>query len=154
MQSTGWRPSLTLDRADDPVVASRHAQRRHRAELRGFGRGPAGRRSREPVTFRFVPRTRRHTPDEEIELDADDCDEIEYAGSHFDLGEAVAQSLALAIDPFLDGPEAEEARRKVGLLGRSCQQARSLRWRNSRRIEADIPIRTGYRRPDRRQSRR
>ena len=71
---------------------------------------------REPLAFRFVPASTAHQPDEEIELDADACDEIEYAGSTIDLGEAVAQSLALAIDPFATGPNADEARRKAGLL--------------------------------------
>lgn len=70
----------------------------------------------EPLAFRFVPETTGHAPDEEVELDAGDCDEIEYAGTHFDLGEAVAQSLALAIDPFACGPEAEEARRRAGII--------------------------------------
>ena len=36
------------------------------------------------------------------------------AGDTFDLGEAVAQSLALAIDPYAVGPEAERARREAG----------------------------------------
>ena len=70
----------------------------------------------EPLNFRFVPATGAHTPDEEVELDADDCDEIEYAGSMIDLGEAVAQSLGLAIDPFAAGPDAEKVR-EAGLLG-------------------------------------
>lgn len=69
----------------------------------------------EPVFFRFVPEAGDHTPDEEIELDSDDCDEIEYHGTHIDLGEAVAQSLALAIDPFLTGPEADSARKAAGI---------------------------------------
>ncbi len=64
----------------------------------------------EDVSFRFVPETTGHTPDEEIEIDAEDCDEIEYSGTQFDLGEAVAQSLGLAIDPYATGPGAEEAR--------------------------------------------
>lgn len=70
----------------------------------------------EPLYFRFVPEgTVTYTPDEEIELDADACDELEYEGAHVDLGEAVAQSLALAIDPFLTGPEAEAARKAAGI---------------------------------------
>lgn len=69
----------------------------------------------EPLFFRFVPESKAHEPDEEIELDAGDCDEIEYAGTHFDLGEAVAQSLALSIDPFLTGPDAEAAREAAGI---------------------------------------
>ena len=71
----------------------------------------------EPLAFRFVPARGDRAPDEEIELDAADCDEIEYGGTTFDLGEAVAHSLALAIDPFATGPQAEEARRSAGLLG-------------------------------------
>ena len=71
----------------------------------------------ETLSFRFVPQAEAHAPDEEVELDADDCDEIEYSGTFFDLGEAVAQSLALAIDPFATGPGAEEARRRAGIVG-------------------------------------
>lgn len=69
----------------------------------------------EPVNLRFVPAQAAHRPDEEIELDASACDEIEMDGGQFDLGEALAQELALAIDPFATGPQAEEARRKAGL---------------------------------------
>lgn len=71
----------------------------------------------EEIAIRFVPQTRTYAPDSEIELSAEDCDEIEYSGSHFDLGEAVAQTLALAIDPFAVGPEAEEARKRPELNG-------------------------------------
>ena len=69
---------------------------------------------REPLALRFVPAGSQR-PDEEVELDADALDEIEYDGSHFDIGEAVAQSLALAIDPFAVGPGAETARSEAGL---------------------------------------
>jgi uncharacterized metal-binding protein YceD (DUF177 family) len=71
----------------------------------------------EALSFRFVPESSDHSPDEEIELGADDLDEIEYSGTHFDLGEAVAQSLALAIDPFAVGPNAEAARQRAGIVG-------------------------------------
>ncbi|MCW1430854.1 YceD family protein [Novosphingobium sp. JCM 18896] len=65
---------------------------------------------REPLAFRFVPAGTAHAPDEEIELAEDELDEIEFTGTTVDLGEAVAQSVALAIDPFLTGPDAEAAR--------------------------------------------
>ena len=65
----------------------------------------------EPLELRFVPA--RELEGEEIELDADDLDEIPYEGDTFDLGEAVAQSLALAIDPYAVGPEAEQVRKEV-----------------------------------------
>lgn len=69
----------------------------------------------DELALRFVPASSDYQPDEEIELDADDLDEIEYSGTHFDLGEAVAQSLALAIDPFAIGPGAEQARKRAGI---------------------------------------
>jgi uncharacterized metal-binding protein YceD (DUF177 family) len=69
----------------------------------------------EPIALRFVPDTSAHRPDEEVELGEGDLDEIAYSGSQFDLGEEVAQGLALAIDPYAEGPGATEARRKAGI---------------------------------------
>ncbi|MFN3470467.1 MAG: YceD family protein [Novosphingobium meiothermophilum] len=71
----------------------------------------------EPIHLRFVPPAGDHAPDEEVEITAEDCDEIEYEGTAFDLGEAVAQSLALAIDPFAEGPDADRARAEHNLSG-------------------------------------
>ncbi|MWV29089.1 YceD family protein [Aurantiacibacter rhizosphaerae] len=72
----------------------------------------------DEITLRFVPAATLEASeeDEEIELAEDELDEIGYEGTSFDLGEAVAQSLALAIDPYAEGPEAEEARRRHGLV--------------------------------------
>ncbi len=67
----------------------------------------------EPLALRFVPEG--SVSDEEVELEEDELDEIPFTGDRFDLGEAVAQSLALAIDPFLTGPDADRVRREVGL---------------------------------------
>jgi uncharacterized metal-binding protein YceD (DUF177 family) len=67
----------------------------------------------EPITLRFVPAEPSEA--EEVELGEADLDEIEFAGGQFDLGEAVAQSLALAIDPYAIGPEAERVRKEAGL---------------------------------------
>lgn len=68
---------------------------------------------RETLSLRFVPET--PILEEEIELEEEDLDEIPYNGTVFDLGEAVAQSLALAIDPFATGPDAERVRKEKGL---------------------------------------
>ena len=38
------------------------------------------------------------------------------SSSALDLGEAIAQSLALAVDPFATGPGAEQARKEAGLM--------------------------------------
>ncbi len=70
----------------------------------------------EALVLRFVPAAAPPRPDEEIELEADSLDEIEFTGTGFDLGEAVAQSLFLAIDPFAEGPEANRVRKEAGLL--------------------------------------
>ena len=72
----------------------------------------------ESLVLRFVPAgsVAEYAPDEEIELDSEDLDEIEYEGDAFDLGEAIAQTLALAIDPYREGEGADEARAKAGIV--------------------------------------
>jgi uncharacterized metal-binding protein YceD (DUF177 family) len=65
----------------------------------------------EAIALRFVPAATARQPDEEVELDVDDLDEIEFTGTSIDLGEAIAQTLGLAIDPFATGPDADTARR-------------------------------------------
>ena len=77
---------------------------------------PFANRLDEPIVFRFVPALTAHGEDEEIEFASDSPDEIEYDGAAFDLGEAVAQSFGLALDPYAEGPDAEAARREAGLL--------------------------------------
>lgn len=77
----------------------------------------------EPLALRFIEESlidRDPALEEgeiEIELDAEDLDEIAYTGDSFDLGEAVAQSLGLAIDPYAEGPNAEAARKQAGITG-------------------------------------
>lgn len=66
------------------------------------------------LVLRFVPA--QTIEEEELELDESDCDEIPFDGEVIDLGEAVAQSLALAIDPYAVGPDAEAARKRAGIL--------------------------------------
>jgi uncharacterized metal-binding protein YceD (DUF177 family) len=71
----------------------------------------------EALLLRFVPDSQQEIkPDEEIELSDSDCDDIPYTGERFDLGEAVAQSFALSIDPFAEGPLAAKVRAS-GVLG-------------------------------------
>jgi uncharacterized metal-binding protein YceD (DUF177 family) len=79
----------------------------------------------EPVDLRFIeqnPRAAGEGEEIELELEADDCDEIEYAGEMFDLGEAVAQTLGLAIDPYAEGPNADTARKAAGIVPEGEQQ--------------------------------
>ena len=76
----------------------------------------------ESFELRFVPEAARPAPRDEdeaieIELEREDLDEIEYSGDTFDLGEAVAQTLGLAIDPYAEGPNADAARAAAGIGG-------------------------------------
>lgn len=71
-------------------------------------------RIEEPVHLRFVRPVAR-AAEEDLELPDGEADEIEYEGEAIDIGEAVAQTLALAIDPYAEGPEAERIRAETGL---------------------------------------
>ncbi|TIX49659.1 YceD family protein [Alteraurantiacibacter aquimixticola] len=72
-------------------------------------------RIRENIAFTFVPDIAPAASEEEIELEEGELDEIPYSGIAFDLGEAVAQSLALAIDPYATGPDADTVREEHDL---------------------------------------
>lgn len=69
----------------------------------------------EPVRLRFVEPI-AGGGDEEIELGGDALDTIEIEGGAVDLGEAAAETMALALDPFPRAPEAEAALRAAGVL--------------------------------------
>lgn len=83
----------------------------------------------EPVALRFVPHYAAAPGADEVELSAEELDEIEMDGTRFDLGEALAQTMALGIDPYAEGPSANEARAKAGLLegGQAGPLAAALR---------------------------
>ena len=84
-------------------------------QLCGISNEPFPTRIDEPLTLRFVHGITPHKPDEELEIDADACDEIEFDSTQFDLGEQIAQTLSLAIDPYATGPNAERVRQDAGL---------------------------------------
>ena len=115
-QITAMRAEISLFREGEVVRASG----RLKADVVQFcsisGEGfPV--RIDEGVMLRFVPRVADLVPDKEVEISAEECDDIEYDGFVFDLGEAIAQSLALAIDPFAEGPSAERFRQEHKLSG-------------------------------------
>ena len=70
----------------------------------------------EPFALRFVAEADMAGAGDEIELDAEDCDVIAHDGQAIDLGEALAQTLALALDPFPRAPDAETALKQAGVL--------------------------------------
>jgi uncharacterized metal-binding protein YceD (DUF177 family) len=55
-------------------------------------------------------------PDEEIELSEEDCDVIFHDGREIDLGAALADELALALDPYPRSAEADDALKEAGVL--------------------------------------
>lgn len=63
----------------------------------------------------FLPKTEVPKSAEEIELAAEDCDVVEYEGNNIDIGEAIAQTLYLSLDPFPRGPNADAVAEKRGL---------------------------------------
>lgn len=70
----------------------------------------------EPFELLFVEERLLASDAEEVELSAADCDVIGYDGQAIDLGEALAQTLALALDPFPRAPGADVALREAGVL--------------------------------------
>lgn len=81
----------------------------------GISNEPFAVKVSETLTLRFIQGITPHKPDEELEIDAEACDEIEFEGTQFDLGEQIAQTLSLAIDPYATGPNAERVRKEAGL---------------------------------------
>jgi uncharacterized metal-binding protein YceD (DUF177 family) len=72
------------------------------------------------IDFRPPPETRA---EEEIELGEAELDVIFYEGGAVDLGEAVAQTLALSLDPYPRSPAAEAALLEAGVKSEEETQA-------------------------------
>ena len=80
--------------------------------------------SGEPVTatidvkfqIHFGPEPEgRPGSDEGIELSEAECDIVFYEGPAIDVGEAIAETLALNLDPWPRAPDADEALREAGI---------------------------------------
>ena len=69
----------------------------------------------EPFKIIFRPAPTDGTPDEEIELSEAECDVVFYSGSAIDLGEAVAETLLLSLDPWPRAPGAETVLKQAGV---------------------------------------
>ena len=66
------------------------------------------------VEFRPAPSS---SPDEEVELGADELDVIFHDGRQIELGKALLDTLALALDPFPRSRNAEAILRDAGVKG-------------------------------------
>ena len=69
----------------------------------------------EPFVVRFV-REQPADPNEELELGEEDCDTVFYEGGVIDLGAAIADTLALSLDPYPRSAGAETALKDAGIL--------------------------------------
>jgi uncharacterized metal-binding protein YceD (DUF177 family) len=77
----------------------------------------------EAFRIEFRPHLHQAGPEEEVELGEAELDVVFYDGGAIDLGEAVAETLSLALDPFPRSPAAEAALREAGV--RSEEEARA-----------------------------
>ncbi len=76
--------------------------------------GPVPAEIDESFAIEFRPQPRAGA-EEEIELGEEEMDIVFYDGAMIDVGEAVAETLSLALDPYPRSPEAEEALREAGI---------------------------------------
>lgn len=121
---------LTLGRLSGDLVVRRDA-----AGIRVGGRfSAAGEQacvvSAEPVAFALDETVDLHFTDgpaggDEIELGGPDLDTLPLDGDELDLGEAVAQSLGLALDPYPRAPEALRAAAARFLISEEEAEARA-----------------------------
>ena len=72
----------------------------------------------EPFDIAFVPEPRAGSPEEEeeVELTPEDCDVVFHDGAAIDLGSAIADTLALSLDPYPRSAGAEATLREAGVL--------------------------------------
>ena len=69
----------------------------------------------ERFTIIFRPTPSAEHGEEEIELSAEECDVVFYDGALIDVGEAVAETLSLSLDPWPRAPHAEEVLKAKGV---------------------------------------
>lgn len=70
----------------------------------------------EPFELLFRPEPAVAQAGEEIELGAEECDVIFHDGAAIDLGTAIADTLALSLDPYPRSAGAEAALREAGIM--------------------------------------
>ncbi|MEO6359128.1 MAG: DUF177 domain-containing protein [Sphingomicrobium sp.] len=69
----------------------------------------------EPFEILFTPEPKVEE-DFEVELGAQDCDMVFHDGASIDLGAAIADTLALCLDPYPRSPGAEAVLKGAGVL--------------------------------------
>ena len=70
----------------------------------------------EPFEILFAPEPAVSGADGEIELGEEDCDTVFHDGAVIDLGAAIADTLALSLDPYPRSAGAEAALKDAGVI--------------------------------------
>jgi len=70
----------------------------------------------EAFDLLFVPAPSGGKPDEEIELGSDELDTVFHDGTAIELGNAVADTLALSLDPYPRSAGADAALKEAGVM--------------------------------------
>jgi uncharacterized metal-binding protein YceD (DUF177 family) len=123
-QLAGRLGLVSLDRLEAHAILSRDGQRvgakgRLKASLcqACVATGdPVPAHVDEAFELLFVPEPKAGGADEEIELGAGDLDTIFHDGSAIDLGGAIADTLALSLDPYPRSAGADAALKEAGVL--------------------------------------
>jgi uncharacterized metal-binding protein YceD (DUF177 family) len=113
--------SAELRRSGDSATAAGRLRARVTQSCVGSGE-PVEAEVEEDFRVDFRPLPNEVRPEEEIELGEGELDVLFYEGGAIDLGEAVAQTLLLGLDPYPRSPAAEAALREAGV--KSEEEAR------------------------------
>ena len=105
----------TLERAGD-IVRARGRLKASLTQNCVITGDPVEASADEPFNLMFVPEPATGRPEEEIELGEEDCDVVFHDGSAIDLGSAVADTLALALDPYPRSAGAEATLKEAGVM--------------------------------------
>jgi uncharacterized metal-binding protein YceD (DUF177 family) len=104
----------TLTRSGETVIAKGRMSAAVTQSCVGTGE-PVEASIEEDFTICFVPPPRASCEEEEIELGEGELDTVFYDGASIDLGEAVAETLALSLNPYPRSPSAEAALKAAGV---------------------------------------
>jgi len=109
---------VTLDRDSGRVRASGRIAASLEQSCIATG-DPVAEHIDEPFELIFVPEVGQAALDQEIELGEADCEVIFYEGGAIDFGTAIADTLALAMNPYPRSAGADAALKEAGVLSES-----------------------------------
>ncbi len=78
---------------------------------------PVEERVEEEFRIEFRPQPALPSEEDEIELSEGELDVVFYDGSAIDMGEAVAETLSLSLEPYPRAPDADAVLREAGVKG-------------------------------------